>query len=230
MTRARLLNAPCAAENGVTAPGPKGTTMNPHESDGAATSRELLGFLTSKMRMSHIYQPLLIRTLVARGGTATVRQIAKEFLAHDESQIDYYEHVAKVMPIPVLRRHGIVERRGDEVSLPPNISREEAANIVALCDEKIEAYKAARGTAIWQHRAIGLGAIPGSVRYEVLKRSGGKCALCGIDASERALEVDHIKPRKHGGTDDIENLQALCWKCNSGKSANDSTDFRKGSD
>jgi 5-methylcytosine-specific restriction endonuclease McrA len=39
--------------------------------------------------------------------------------------------------------------------------------------------------------------------------------------------VDHIKPRKHGGTDDPENLQALCWQCNSGKGGNDSTDFRE---
>jgi len=35
--------------------------------------------------------------------------------------------------------------------------------------------------------------------------------------SERALEVDHIKSRKHASTDDPENLQALCWRCNLGK-------------
>jgi HNH endonuclease len=39
--------------------------------------------------------------------------------------------------------------------------------------------------------------------------------------------VDHIHPRKHGGTDDLANLQALCFKCNANKGARDDEDFRK---
>jgi diadenosine tetraphosphate (Ap4A) HIT family hydrolase len=74
---------------------------------------------------------------------------------------------------------------------------------------------------------VALGEIPGSIRYEVLKRAGFRCELCGVPADERALEADHIVPRKHGGTYDPENLQALCWKCNAEKRANDSTDFRQ---
>lgn len=37
--------------------------------------------------------------------------------------------------------------------------------------------------------------------------------LCGISADVRALDVDHILPKGAGGTDDPENLQALCWFC-----------------
>jgi ATP adenylyltransferase len=33
-------------------------------------------------------------------------------------------------------------------------------------------------------------------------------------------------PRKHGGEDDITNLQALCFKCNANKGARDDIDFR----
>jgi hypothetical protein len=29
--------------------------------------------------------------------------------------------------------------------------------------------------------------------------------------------VDHIVPRNHGGSDDLSNLQALCFRCNAGK-------------
>jgi ATP adenylyltransferase len=47
---------------------------------------ELLGFVTERMRMSHIYQPLPIRALIDAGGTATLRQLAHAFLAQDESQ------------------------------------------------------------------------------------------------------------------------------------------------
>jgi HNH endonuclease/Scavenger mRNA decapping enzyme C-term binding len=43
---------------------------------------------------------------------------------------------------------------------------------------------------------------------------------------ERAVEVDHIVPCKLGGTDDLSNLQALCYLCNANKGARDATDFR----
>ena len=33
--------------------------------------------------------------------------------------------------------------------------------------------------------------------------------------------MDHILPRKHGGKDDLTNLQALCFKCNANKGARD---------
>ena len=64
------------------------------------------------------------------------------------------------------------------------------------------------------------------MRYDVLKRAGFRCELCGISAEERALEVDHILPRRHGGSDDHTNLQALCYKCNANKCAPDDTDLR----
>lgn len=35
---------------------------------------DLLAFVTERMRMSHIYQPLLIRALVDAGGAATLRR------------------------------------------------------------------------------------------------------------------------------------------------------------
>ena len=42
----------------------------------------------------------------------------------------------------------------------------------------------------------------------------------------KALEVDHIVPRNLMGTDDISNLQALCYSCNAMKRDRDDTDFR----
>ena len=38
--------------------------------------------------------------------------------------------------------------------------------------------------------------------------------------------VDHIVPSNHGGSDDLSNLQALCFRCNAGKRDTDATDFR----
>jgi len=88
------------------------------------------------------------------------------------------------------------------------------------------AFKEKRGETIWEHRRPGLGLIPGRVRYETLKRARFRCELCGISADERALDVDHIFPKSQGGTDDPDNLQALCWLCNTNKGAGDATDFR----
>ena len=69
---------------------------------------ELREFLVSKMRLSHVYQPLLIKSLIEAGGATTIRQMAITFLTQDESQIIYYEKRLKEMPIRVLKKHGVI--------------------------------------------------------------------------------------------------------------------------
>ncbi|MGL4943487.1 MAG: HNH endonuclease [Thermoguttaceae bacterium] len=41
------------------------------------------------------------------------------------------------------------------------------------------------------------------------------------------MHVDHIVPRSKGGTNDDDNLQTLCQKCNLGKSNLDDTNLRE---
>ena len=108
----------------------------------------------------------------------------------------------------------------------PRCPQRNKDELVRLCDEAISTYLQKRGTAVYDHRRAALGYLSGSLRYEVLKRAGFRCELCGISADERAIEVDHILPRKHGGEDDLTNLQALCFKCNANKGARDDEDFR----
>ena len=52
-------------------------------------------------------------------------------------------------------------------------------------------------------------------RRRVVVLANGPCCPCGA----LATEVDHITPRSQGGTDDPENLQALCKPCHSSKTA-----------
>jgi ATP adenylyltransferase len=181
-------------------------------------------FIRKRMRMSHIYQPVMIKELLMRGGNASIRNIAAAFLPRDVSQLEYYEQITKNMPGKVLGKHGIVAREKDGYRLtvdPTCLSLEQTEELVQPCDEAIEAYLLKRGAAVYDHRRAALGYLSGSLRYEVLKRAGFRCELCGISADERAIEVDHIIPRKHGGTDDLTNLQALCFKCNANKGARD---------
>lgn len=65
-------------------------------------------------------------------------------------------------------------------------------------------------------------------RWTILARDNWSCCSCGRTSRDGyPLEVDHILPRSKGGTDDEENLQTLCWLCNSGKSNRDQTDLRR---
>ena len=124
--------------------------------------------------------------------------------------------------------HGIADREADTYRLVgfSELSVAEIANLEALCINKIEEYVARRGDRIWEHRRKASDYVPGTLRYEVLKRARFRCELCGISADEKALEVDHIVPRNVGGGNDILNLQALCYSCNATKRDRDSTDFR----
>jgi ATP adenylyltransferase len=81
------------------------------------------------------------------------------------------------------------------------LSRQARDRLLRLCDEALETYTGRRGRNLYDHRRIALGDISGTARYEVLKRAGFRCDLCGISAEERALEVDHILPRHHAGTE-----------------------------
>ncbi len=53
-------------------------------------------------------------------------------------------------------------------------------------------------------------------RFEVLKRDGYSCKMCGAGV-EAKLEVDHKIPVSQGGSDDLSNLRTTCFDCNRGK-------------
>ncbi|MGH8497374.1 MAG: YozE family protein [Methylococcales bacterium] len=62
------------------------------------------------------------------------------------------------------------------------------------------------------------------VRFEVFRSDGYRCRICSASASVQdgiRLEVDHEVPVSKGGSDELENLWTLCFKCNRGKGASD---------
>lgn len=186
-------------------------------------------FIRHEMRMSHIYQPVMLLELLTSKGSASINQIARALLSHDASQMEYYEQITKNMVGKVLTKNRqITEREADGFRLRnfETLTSNEVSALVALCQTKIAEYVGKRGEAIWAHRRKSSGYVPGTARYEILKRAKFRCELCGISADEKALEVDHILPRNLGGSDEEHNLQALCYSCNATKRDRDDTDFR----
>ncbi len=188
---------------------------------------EMYDFISNRMRMQHIYQPVMIKTLLESENVASVRKIAESFLQKDESQIEYYERITKTMPGSVLKRHGTVSYDSGSFTLKiSDITSSQRNELINLCNDKIKKYEEERGKRIWEHRARDSREVPGSLRYQVLHKAKGRCELCGISKDEKALDVDHIVPKNKGGKTIPENLQALCYTCNSQKRDLDDTDFR----
>jgi diadenosine tetraphosphate (Ap4A) HIT family hydrolase len=192
--------------------------------------QELKHFIENEMRMSQIYQPLMLMELLKNmDGTASVKDIAQAVLNKDPTQVEYFSQVVKNMVGRVLtKNHNIAIKHKEIYSLigSDELSNDEADELIALCEQKIAEFEAKRGDAVWNHRKRGHRPISGSIRYLVLAAAKGRCELCGITNEEKMLEVDHIMPKSLGGKDDLSNYQALCYSCNAAKRNTDDTDFR----
>jgi ATP adenylyltransferase len=106
------------------------------------------------------------------------------------------------------------------------LSDSEHDALLKLCRQRLDGFLEQRGEEVFAHRWRHRSPISGSVKYRVLTRAQGRCEYCGAHEHQRALEVDHIIPKNQGGSDEITNLQALCFRCNAGKRDTDRTDFR----
>ena len=86
-------------------------------------------------------------------------------------------------------------------------------------DDVLEAYEMLEQRAVWRQtgeyqRSI----MTPSLRYDIMKRDGFRCVLCGRDAYDGVrLHVDHIVPVSNGGQTVPWNLRTLCEECNLGK-------------
>jgi HNH endonuclease len=62
-----------------------------------------------------------------------------------------------------------------------------------------------------------------ATRQLVRERAGNRCEYCGLHQDHSpvaALHVEHIIPRKHGGSDAADNLALACIDCNLRKGTN----------
>ena len=62
-----------------------------------------------------------------------------------------------------------------------------------------------------------------ATRTLVRQRAGNRCEYCAlrqVDSPLAALHIEHIIPKKHAGTDDLDNLALACVDCNLHKGSN----------
>jgi diadenosine tetraphosphate (Ap4A) HIT family hydrolase len=192
------------------------------------TYDQLKSFISNKMSLSHVYQPVAIKTLLSSSGIASLEDIASGVSSRDPSQVEYYVEKVKRYPKDVLTKHEVVEYDKGVFSLKgyDQLSNQQRQELIALCELKLQQFETDRKETLWKNRSTKRRSVPGSIRYEVIKRAKSRCEACGIPMSERALDVDHVVPKTWGGKDDISNYQALCYVCNINKSNKDDTDFR----
>lgn len=65
------------------------------------------------------------------------------------------------------------------------------------------------------------------IRNRVYNKAKGKCAYCGNFVQCDKFTIDHIIPLSKGGTNDEENLQCCCKKCNQMKQDLNEAQFLK---
>lgn len=63
-------------------------------------------------------------------------------------------------------------------------------------------------------------------KQKVLVKNNGHCAYCGTPLTEDTMTIDHIVPKKQGGTKALSNCYAACQRCNSLKSNKSLKQFR----
>ena len=180
-------------------------------------------FIETKMRMSREYQPAILKILLQSGGKAHINKLAEALFSYDEAQKDYYKYIIGRHPTDVLvHKHKILYKKGQTYYLDMfgELSKDERDKLIALCNEKLEKYFA---NILKKAPAK----ITASKRYQVLQRAGGRCALCKSSSKDYALDVDHIVPKNMGGSDDLANLQALCYRCNRAKRDTDTTNWHE---
>ncbi len=57
------------------------------------------------------------------------------------------------------------------------------------------------------------------IREQVYQKYNGRCAYCGHEIAIKDMQVDHIIPKRLGGSDSIENYNPSCRTCNHYKRA-----------
>ena len=110
-----------------------------------------------------------------------------------------------------------LDRRKRELPKWFVITREIATSAVKGKNRRVTLYKFSGNRS----ENVDEGQINRKIWAEVIHSARGRCQMCGRSVEKHgiALVVDHKKPREWGGSNELDNLWAVCEDCNSGKKA-----------
>lgn len=176
--------------------------------------------------MTHIYQPLMIKTILeSSNNTATRESIARSFVDAGGYLEYYIDRVAK-WPHQTLIKHKIVtydrKTKSYTLQIDKDLTTSQRNRLVELCKLRQQEFED-KNYKILDRRTKRTDI--GYREYDVLAKSKGICVACGAKSTDVKLDIDHIVPASKGGNNSIDNLQALCYRCNRQKRDRDNTDF-----
>ena len=104
--------------------------------------KELNNFLKNNLRMNHIYQPFIIKTLLINNGVSNIDKVAEELAFQLNGDIKYYRKRILVAPKDVLTYHNIVQFKQDgTMKLLFELNNQSLVReIIELCNKRIEEY------------------------------------------------------------------------------------------
>src|SRR6188472_1877678 len=103
---------------------------------------DLIQFIERDMRMSHVYQPVMLRLLLDRAGRASRKDIARGLLNEDRSQLDYYSEITRNMVGRVLTNRQVVKLEGANYELLgyDKLTPLQVQELKNACDRKLAEY------------------------------------------------------------------------------------------
>ena len=101
---------------------------------------ELKNFLDTKMKMKHVYQPLIIKILLERNGVCNLHCSAEKLAQIYDNDINYYKQRILLNPIPVLKYHNIIVSHSNNIiELRFDLSNIDLVKeIINMCNIKIK--------------------------------------------------------------------------------------------
>ena len=141
---------------------------------------------------------------------------------HKEEYVAIEEKIAKKLMIPIVTELRI--KCELVYSSPQGRNRYAKSDIfeeseIRVAIQDLEKKRIERQSESFQKKEE-RGKMNDGLRYNILRRDGFRCRLCGRTAQDGVkLEVDHIIPISRGGKTTYDNLQTLCKECNRGKGA-----------
>ena len=125
------------------------------------TDERLRDYIAKRMRMSHVYQPLMLMELLGRRSPAPAQDVARRILWEDVTQIDYYTERVKRMVGKVLTGNGITRYDqgayglvgGEELSDAGTWPKASVAEplrdqLLQLCRQRLDAFRMQRGEEV----------------------------------------------------------------------------------